>query len=70
MRAAAEHLAHAVAWTGRQAEKATADAIDVVRSGAGKLVEGSGWTAVEGGKLFSDLGKAIERAGKSVEPHK
>jgi len=70
VRAAADHLGHAVAWTGRETEEATADVIDAVRIGAGKLIEGSGRTAVEGGKLFSDLGKAIERAGKSVEPHK
>jgi hypothetical protein len=70
MQAAAQQLRHAVLWSGREIDKATAGAIDATRIAAGNLVEGSGWAAVEGGKLFADLGRAIERAGKLVAPHK
>jgi hypothetical protein len=70
MQAAAQQLRHAVLWSGREIDKATAGAIDATRIAAGKLVEGSGWAAAEGGKLFADLGRAIERAGKLVAPHK
>jgi hypothetical protein len=70
MQAAAQQLRHAVLWSGREIDKATAGAIDATRIAAGKLIEGSGWAAVEGGKLFADLGRAIERAGKLVAPHK
>ena len=70
MQAAAQHLRHAVLWSGREIDKATAGAIDTARIAAGKLIEGSDWAAVEGGKLFSHLGRAIERAGKLIAPHK
>jgi hypothetical protein len=70
MQAAADQLRHAVLWSGREIDKATAGAIDVARIAAGKLIKGSGWIAVEGGQLFADLGRAIERAGKLVAPRK
>ena len=68
LQAAARHLEHGIAWSGHAIERGTADTLDAVRDGAGKLVAGTGWTAAKGGELISGLGQEIERAGRWMEP--
>jgi hypothetical protein len=70
LKAAAQHLEQAAAWSGHKLEAGALDVIDGVRAGAGKLTEGTGWAADEVGKGIDDLGKEISKLGKAIEPKK
>jgi hypothetical protein len=73
LKAAAQALEHAGAWSGHKLETAAVDVIKGVREAAGKLVESTGWTAEKARiveKGIKDLGNEILKLGKDIEPKK
>ena len=70
LKAAAQALEHAAAWSGHKLETAAIDVIKGVRVGSGKLIEGMGWSADEVGKGINELGNEISKLGKAIEPEK
>jgi hypothetical protein len=73
LKAATQALEHAAEWSGHKLETAAVDVIKGVREGAGKLIEGTGWTLEEARILekgIKDLGNEILKLGKDIEPKK
>jgi hypothetical protein len=70
LRAAADATDRAAHRAGRDVEAGTRDVVRGARLLSGKLIDGAGWTVDEVGKGLADLGGAIERLGRHVEPRR
>ena len=69
LRAAADNLSRAAAWSGRKAQAATGEVIKDTRIISGKLVEGTGFVIDEVGKGLRAFGRQVETVGTGIEPH-
>ncbi len=68
LKAAAVHVENAAAWLGAEAKATFVAAVRDTRLVAGKLTEGTGYTAEEVGTIIASLGKAIDGLGRRIEP--
>lgn len=63
LKAAADHLDNAIAWSGHEANSGTKEVLKGTRDVADKLIEGAGWSAGEVGKAVKDIGHEIRSLG-------
>ena len=68
LKAAAQDLGKGASWVSMGVEEGAADAVKEGRRVAGKLIDGSGWTADEVGKAMENLRREVEVLGKDIEP--